>query len=148
MLEAQFHKENTMTETCPHHSGIVAQFNAICTKLELIEKSIEKQLLLHEKQVEVTAKDLERRLEAMNEIRSQLNRQADTFITKIEVNLLFEKLDLNTTTMARNNRERIDLLEKMYAEGRGGKKWEDHIITVLIGLAVLVTIWIMQHGIK
>ena len=137
-----------MTETCPHHSGIVAQFNAICTKLELIEKSIAKQLELHEKQVITTAKDLERRLESMNEIRAQLNRQADTFITKTEVTLLFEKLDLNANTMARGNRERIDMLEKMYAEGRGGKKWEDHLITVLIGMAVLITIWIMQHGIK
>ena len=135
-------------EPCVHHSGMVAQFNAICNKLELIEKSLEKQLGMHEKQVEMTAKDLERRLEAMNEIRSQLNKQADTFITKVEVTLLFERIEGHFEGLAKNNRERIDLLDKMYTEKSASKKWSDHIVTVLIGLAVLVVIWIMQHGLK
>ena len=124
-------------EPCVLHSGMVAQFNAICTKLEMIEKSIAKQLDMHERQVSMTALDLERRLEAMNEIRSQLNRQAETFITKAEVALLIDKLDVKFSPMLNLTQQNI-----------GGKKWEDHIVTVLIGMAVLVIIWIMQHGIK
>jgi len=135
-------------QPCTHHSGLVAQLNAICKKLELIEKAIQKQFEMTELQVEHTKVDLERRLESMNEIRGQLNRQADTFITKVEVNLLFEKTASHFDAMAKANRERIDMLDKMYTEKSAAKKWSDHIVTVLIGLAVLVVMWIMQHGIK
>ena len=137
-----------MTETCPHHSGIVAQFNAICTKLELIEKHIQQQIVMAKEQVELAKADMDRRLETMNEFRTQLSQQAATFVSKTEVGLQFEKLENHVDVLARSNRDRIDLLEKVYIEKSAGKRWTDHIVTVLIGMAVLVAIWIMQHGIK
>lgn len=123
-----------MTEACIHHSGLVAQFDGICKKLDLIEKSIQKQLEMYEKSVTVAKNEMDRRLEGMNEFRAQLSSQTMTFISRKEVELLFEKAGLRIDTLS----EKISLGKEFIAERKGSGRWSDHIITVLVSLAVFI----------
>jgi hypothetical protein len=44
--------------------------------------------------------------------------------------------------------KRLLALEIATSSKSGGKKWEDHIITVLIGAAVLIGMYVITHGVK
>jgi len=115
-----------METPCIHHSGIEAQLKALCTKMEL-------QMDMIEKSINVAKNEMDRRLEGMNEFRNQLSSQAQTFISKREVELIMEKID-----------GRIGYLEKRGNVTEGSKVWSNHIITVLI--SVFVTSVVMLIG--
>jgi len=115
-----------METPCIHHSGIEAQLKALCIKIEL-------QMDMIEKSINVAKNEMDRRLEGMNEFRNQLSSQAQTFISKREVELIMEKID-----------GRIGYLEKRGNVTEGSKVWSNHIITVLI--SVFVTSVVMLIG--
>jgi len=115
-----------METPCMYHSGIEAQLKALCIKIEL-------QMDMIEKSINVAKNEMDRRLEGMNEFRNQLSSQAQTFISKREVELIMEKID-----------GRIGYLEKRGNVTEGSKVWSNHIITVLI--SVFVTSVVMLIG--
>ena len=116
-----------MADPCLHHSGLIAQLESICSKLVLIEKNIQKQFEMTDRQVENAKVDLERRLESMNEFRNQLREQAATFAPKREVELMLSEI-----------KARLGIIEKQGFTGEGSGKWRDHIVTVLIAAAVML----------
>jgi hypothetical protein len=84
-----------------------------------------------DKNIVLAREQMESRLEGMNEIREQLTQQAKTFVSTDK----FENLG--------NHVNRID---KTISLSQGSSKWSDHIITVLIGLAVIVIVYLMTKG--
>jgi hypothetical protein len=101
--------------------------------VEAIQKEIELRFSSLEKAIASTKRDLDIRLEAMNEFRAQLDRQAHTFVPRTEIDLANNALE-----------KKVDLLVERSAEQRGSTKWVDHIITVLIGLAVVLVVWAVK----
>jgi hypothetical protein len=84
-----------------------------------------------EKALTIASKSLANRLEGMNEIRSQLDRQAASFITRDNAALEFEKVVT-----------RINTLEKLRAEGEGRAKAFSVIMSFVGGIigAVLASL--------
>lgn len=113
------------------------QVSATCRKIEQLEKFIMAQIKDRDKQMELAKEEMDRRLESMNEIRRQLDTQALTFVSKVETDLRFKDIDSKLLTMMSSLSER-----------KGGKKWEDHIVEVIIGLVVVVVVWIITHGVQ
>ena len=111
-----------MTNTCPHHSGMEAELKGLCAKMNLRFES-------NEKQIELAKQEMERRLESMNEFRSQLTNQANTFLSRTEAQLQIEKVIT-----------RIVLLEKGLNFREGSRHWSEYIIMVIIsGLIVILS---------
>jgi len=76
-------------------------------KVVTLKEFLVSQLYLHERALDVASKEMNRRLESMNEVRDQLNRQAVTFVTKdahdaVHQALLLSinKLNLDAATLA------------------------------------------------
>lgn len=112
---------------CLHHTGIVEQLKAICSKIELIEK-------MNEKAVETARHDMERRLESMNEFRDQLSKQANEFITRKEIELLWSKSDITFNEL----RKKIETLEDFQSERKGSLRWSDYSITAIISAIIFI----------
>ena len=98
------------------------KINALRREMQLITDSLEKS-------INVAKGELDRRLEAMNEFRAQLTSQNNTFMSRAEIELMSARLN-----------DKIDSINKIVISGTGEKKWSDHIITVLIGIAVIIII--------
>jgi hypothetical protein len=107
-------------DTCPHHSGIEAELRGICAKMELRFKGLDKE-------IDTAKREMDRRLEGMNEFRAQLDRQAKDFIGRTEMKLEIERLVT-----------RIVSLEKAVNYGQGSKYWSNHILTVFITAVVML----------
>ncbi len=60
-----------------------------------LEKHFETRIIAIEKSIEATAKVLDRRLEGMNEFREALKDQASKFITRSELNVIIQRLDVD-----------------------------------------------------
>ncbi len=114
---------------CQLHSGVEKSLEAICSKVDLIGQRIELQISMLEKATLVAKGEMERRLEGMNEFREQLTTQAFSFVSKKEVELKLEKLDI-----------KIDGLVTALAERKGSSKWSEYIVTVLISGVVFLVI--------
>ena len=106
--------DKNFCEKCPAHSGLVVRIDGV------------------EKSIEVARAELERRLEAMNEFRAQLDKQSRNFITKVEVDLMLSVIN-----------GKLENLSCSSAERAGASKWSDHIITALIGAAVVVLVYLI-----
>ena len=115
---------------CLLHSGFEARISSLCRKIEEKENLTSVKLEAMEKALQVAYREMERRIEGMNEFRAQLSSQGSTFFTKNEHELFKTSIEF-----------RITAIEKtlFYKEGAG--KWTSHIITVLIALAI----FIMSH---
>ena len=122
---------------CKMHQAIEVMLDSICKKLEEKEKTANIKFEMIHESIEVAKQEMDRRLEAMNEIRRQLDTQAKTFVTKIETDLRFKEIEIKYSP----------LLQKA-DETKGSKRWEDHIIEVLVGAAVLVGVYAMTHGLR
>ena len=122
-------------ETCIHHSGMIEQMKSLFCKLEMVEKAIQKQIENQEKSIGLAKIEMDRRLESMNEFRQQLSQQAQTFISRTEVDLRFREVDVKFSPLLGNSEYK-----------RGASRWTDHIITVLIGFAVVMAVWFITKG--
>jgi hypothetical protein len=116
----------TSEKFCLEHSGI-------CRKLDSLKEEIELRFAALEKAMAATKADLNIRLEGMNEFRAQLDKQAQTFVPRTEIKLANDRLE-----------DKLDILLTRSAEQKGSTKWIDHIITVLIGLAVIIIVWVIK----
>ena len=97
-----------------------AEVKSLCAKMNLRFES-------NEKQIELAKEEMERRLESMNEFRSQLTNQANTFLSRTEAQLQIEKVIT-----------RIVLLEKGLNFREGSRHWSDYIITAIIAGVVVI----------
>jgi hypothetical protein len=114
-------------ELCKSHEAVVVRMeereNASKIKFEALYSAIR-----------MAKEEMDRRLEGMNEFRSQLTKQATEFVGKKEVDLMLEKIEV-----------KLGHLEAMANQRAGGKQWSDHILQVLIGIAQIVALaWIMK----
>lgn len=115
--------------TCPHHSEILSAVKVLETKFEAQKELLNARFLANEHNKMLAKEDMERRLEDMNEFRSQLSTQANTFATRPELKAEAEKLDLKLAPLLRQ--------ASMH---EGASHWSNHIITVMIAAAVMLFI--------
>ena len=136
---------------CLHHSGLVKWIEAVCLKIDEREKIVNIQLSAIEKALGVASREMERRLEGMNEFREQLSKQASTFASIKEVTTLINNIeDKNRQSVSElsklfNNKldniaKDIDEIQSCVSTNKGSDRWKDHILTVLIALAVMFTV--------
>ncbi len=123
---------------CHWFSSLKEQIEGICTKLARIEKSIDEKFFVRDRAIDMARSDMERRLEGMNEFRAQLQSQAQTFASVKEIELKFDKMESHFNLLANSARDRIDMIERLYSERTGSKKWSDYIITVLISMGIFI----------
>jgi hypothetical protein len=135
-------------KVCMHHSGLVKWIESVCLKVDEREKTVNIQLASMDKALTIATREMERRLEGMNEFREQLSRQAATFIPLKEATLLIENLEaksnMATSELGKRVHDRIDTLirevdgvQQCVSTEKGSSKWKDHIVTVLITMAVM-----------
>ena len=110
---------------CLAHSGIVKSLESLCIKIE--EKQIHADLKIQSilDSVQVAKHEMDRRLEGMNEFRSQLASQASTFANRREMELIIEKFEA-----------RIKPLEELRFISQGSHKASEYIVTVIIAAIV------------
>ena len=109
---------------CPEHSGV-------CRKVEAIVRELDLRFSNLEKTTTSTKKDLETRLETMNEFRAQLDKQAKTFAPKSEI-----ELRLN------NHEARMD---KLAVELVSIKNWIIGILVAVVINLIGVVIVLIRH---
>jgi len=66
---------------CPHHSGLEQHIRALEDKMHMI-------VTAQEKALEVAKREVDRRLEGMNNFQHRIDRLENTFATKIELRAL------------------------------------------------------------
>lgn len=109
-----------MAADCPFHSGIETALKAICSKMDLRFEAQDKAL-------EQATRDMDRRLAGMDEFRRQLDAQANTFATRMELKAEADKLDLKLSPLLR-----------MGAIREGASRWSDYLIMALISGAIVL----------
>ena len=139
---------------CPLHSGVEKSLETVCIKLDLVEKSIQRQLDLNEKifgrqfemlerAIAVAKGELDIRLESMNEVRAQLTRQAAETITRNEVNLMLSKLEDKIGV----NEKIVSDLGKSSSRGEGSSIWKNYIVTVFVSAFISFIFFLIAHTI-
>ena len=113
--------------TCPHHSEILSAVKVLETKFEAQKELLNARFLANEHDKMLAKEDMERRLEDMNEFRSQLSTQAATFATRAELKTEAEKLDLKLAPLITNSSFRS-----------GSTHWSNYILAALITAAVML----------
>lgn len=111
---------------CGEHSGI-------CQLIEAIRKELDLRFDALDKLIASTRKDLDQRLEGMNHLQTKLDNLGKSIVPRSEIDLARDKLE-----------DKIDLLVRRSATSEGSSRWIDHIITVLIGLAIILIVWMVK----
>ena len=109
-----------MPNDCPFHSGVEAELRAVCQKMNLLFEAQNKAL-------EEATRNMDRRLEGMNEFRRQLDNQAGTFATRVELKAEVDKLELKLTPLVR-----------MGAIREGSSRWSDYLIMAGISATIVL----------
>ncbi len=114
--------EPLFCKDCKMHPAVEVQLEAICKKIEQNEKisNIKFEYLSQAK--ELAKDEMERRLEGMNEFRAQLEKQTQTFVSRVE----FEGL-----------REKLNILSNQYAVRTGSKIWETVILSSMVTAIIM-----------
>jgi len=118
-------------EKCTGYVSLCKSFNALEREIELRFNSLEKNMAS-------TRKDLDVRLQSMNEFRAQLDRQSNTFVARAEIDMAHHRLDEKIQGINENYRR----LANKSSEQTGSAKWSDYIITAIIAgiVAALVSL--------
>lgn len=119
---------------CASHGRFEERFERLCSKIDSLEKILNIHLEGQRNALDLARKDMERRLEAMDEFRSQLSQQAGTFATVKEVRLEIEKMETKIKPFL--DRELVS---------EGGHKWITYLITSIIAI---VTVIVFNHFLK
>ena len=85
-------------------------------------------------------KSLKYRLDLMNEIREQLKTQREVFATSQYVDGIMSKMQMQIDAINKS----IAMLSLKQSEDAGANKWSNHIVTVLIGAAILLGVWVIK----
>ena len=111
------------------HLPLIKEIKSIKLLINEREKQVNIRFDNIDKALVLARDQLDLRLESMNEIRAQLERQANTFISDDK----FESLS-----------EKVNSIDKIVNMRQGSSKWSDHIVTVLIGIAVVIIIYLIM----
>jgi len=119
---------NPSISTCLYHSGFEARLESICAKLDL-------QMTAMDKALDVAKEEMDRRLDGMNHLSTQLTEQRAENRSQIEKlsSSLFNLMESTTKFSVR-----MEALERISNERRGSSKWSDHIVTVLIASGIML----------
>jgi len=98
---------------------------SLSEKMDEREKQVNIQIKAIERSTSLAKLEMDRRLEGMNEIRAQLDRQAGTFATIEKVE------DMRTYVM-----NKIDTLRDISSVRTGSGKWTDYLIMALISAII------------
>jgi len=98
---------------------------SLSEKMDEREKQVNIQIKAIERSTSLAKLEMDRRLEGMNELRAQLDRQAGTFATIDKVE------DLRTYVM-----NKIDTLRDISSIRTGSGKWTDYLIMALISAII------------
>lgn len=112
---------------CLFHSGFDARITGVCNKIAEKEKLTDVKIEGIERAIEAARREMDRRLEGMNEFRAQLFSQANTFYSKGEHEVYKEQITA-----------RLNGIEKTLFYKEGATRWSSHIITVLIAFAIFI----------
>jgi hypothetical protein len=115
-------------ECCSEHSGM-------CRSIKAEQEKADIRFQMIEGNIKIAKDEMDRRLEGMNEFRAQLDKQAQTFMPRSEIELL-----INT------NAERTRSIEIEMGKIGGSSRWSDHIVQVLIGAAMVIAVWLITKG--
>lgn len=88
-----------------------------------------------ENNIEVAKREMDRRLEGMNEFRKQLDKQSSTFMARSEIEILISK-----------NSDKIRDIENSMAKLGSSSTWADRIILILINAGMVLAVWIITKG--
>lgn len=121
---------------CLQHSGLVESIRAISTKLDEREKQVNNKFEALERSVSIARGEMDRRLEGMNEFRSQLESQTRTFLSRRESDARHLLID----TRSNANSKAIEELKMNFSRGVGAKQWTDYLITVGVSALVYVVL--------
>ena len=134
---------------CIQHSGFEAKIGFLCRKIDDLEKLINVQLHAHKEASSMAKSELERRLETMNEFRSQLTSQATTFATIKEVDIRLDKLERefnlkldktyeNLQLTIKSVLDKLKIIETNQSKEEGSTIWRNFLITALISMAIFL----------
>jgi len=126
--------EQPTCSTCLHHSGTVEALRAICSKIDEREKLTNSKFEMVEKSVNLANIEMNRRLESMNEFRSQLDKQARNFMPRPE----YEAKHLVLENKYGENSKAIEQLRMDTSRRLGSKQWVDYIVTVCVSTIIYV----------
>jgi hypothetical protein len=115
---------------CPKHDGLVEKFETVISKLDGLKEQISSQFNYMDEKTTNAKSDMERRLEGMNEFRTQLAKQAAEFITRQEIVLMFEKQGVRIDGLT----EKLDASRQTAATASGGRIWSEKVTMVLLAL--------------
>jgi len=114
---------------CPSHEKIEAKFEFMCERFKYYEDTSKIKFNAMHESILIAKEEMDRRLEGMNEFRTQLTAQANTFMPKREVELLMDKYDT-----------RLKHLENISLIREGGSTWRDSIVTAIIAATIVLLI--------
>jgi len=111
--------------SCVYHYGLIERINGLKCKIDEREKQSNLQLEALERALLLAKKELERRLESMNEFREQLRTQANTFVSRNEYSIEHKNIV-----------NKISYIEKIQNHGQGETTWKNNLIMAGIAIAV------------
>jgi hypothetical protein len=76
------------------------RYDVLLEKINTLEQLTKVRFCAAQKALELSSGELNRRLEGMNEIRSQLDRQAATFVTREKSEAIYERIATVETLLA------------------------------------------------
>jgi len=135
---------------CNEHSGVCARLEGLCKKIDAKEEltkakleTIDTKFEALDKALGVAKKETDRRLESMNHLQDQLNKQAAISINRTEHNDLIQRIDDKVVQLDKSMNEKMDLtlkpvndkmkeLTAFYNQKVGAKVWEVVIITAAL----------------
>ena len=113
--------------TCPDHVDVIAELKVLKVKVDANREISDVKFASNEKDKQFAKEDMERRLLDMNQFRTQLSNQANTFATRAELKTEAEKLDLKLAPLITNSSFRL-----------GSTHWSNYILAALITAAIML----------
>ena len=104
---------------CLHHSGI-------CQSIKALREA-----------TDVARREMDRRLEGMNEFRAQLERQAGMFVIRGEMEAMVDKLGLRIDVIS----EVLHTIKTDLSKLHGAKQWSDYIVTVILATVASLAVY-------
>jgi len=120
---------------CAHHSGMVANLDSICRKIDQVNKILDIKFEAVQEALKVAKSEMDRRLDGMNHLYSQLNEQRAE--NRDVIGILSNDVVALKMALA-EIKPRVTALEKGTNYREGTKQWSDHIVTVIIAMGVML----------
>jgi len=105
---------------------------ALTDKMDEREKQIAMRFDSIDKALIISKREMERRLEGMNEFRAQLERQSRQFLSRTDLDYAASKLE----NRLNSNDNAIKDLKQEIDRQMGSRRWSDYLIMIALSLIV------------